>query len=423
MAHNHNDRNTRRLRGGTFSYWLPLAIIVTASTIGIAAWIWSEREDDSSPQEPPDNTHPRFEKDFNHNDGLLSTESLHENAKTRDGTDTSPINHSTTQENQSYMARMSGALRRTPSPQQIFDGASRTIVEGITAAGVVVGTALGSIMEEDKNAYKDHRTWSEEADARATRSKSNGSSRPSQPLAEDKSGVSISPRPSSTKKITVAVVISADILTDNREEVDFQEHASILSYLPKNTDLSKTRLFVLIYAPYLKEHPMDTAYSQPMLPESHATNNGDEQSSSKYDMLNECPIPKSTSLSFNKIYSEALCLVEKQTMVLPFTTATGHTQLLRHLGADIIYLQDSLTGSNGEVITNLQTWLRHDVVVVVGDGDTCSGLADSESDADQSVAKDLWWKNNERVGKGRGAVIIEAFRIGDDWMKRVENRR
>lgn len=38
---------------------------------------------------------------------------------------------------------------------------------------------------------------------------------------------------------------------------------SILSHLPRNTDFSKIRLFVLIYAPGLKEHPLDVATARP----------------------------------------------------------------------------------------------------------------------------------------------------------------
>jgi hypothetical protein len=33
----------------------------------------------------------------------------------------------------------------------------------MTAAGVAVGSALAAIREEDKTAYADHVTWSEEA--------------------------------------------------------------------------------------------------------------------------------------------------------------------------------------------------------------------------------------------------------------------
>jgi hypothetical protein len=38
---------------------------------------------------------------------------------------------------------------------------------------------------------------------------------------------------------------------------------SILSHLPKNIDFTKIRLFVLIYAPGLEEHPLDATTARP----------------------------------------------------------------------------------------------------------------------------------------------------------------
>jgi hypothetical protein len=64
------------------------------------------------------------------------------------------------------MARMQGALRRTPSPQQIFDGASKRVAAGVAAAGAFVGGALTSIREENRGDFEDHSRWSEEAQSR-----------------------------------------------------------------------------------------------------------------------------------------------------------------------------------------------------------------------------------------------------------------
>lgn len=35
-----------------FGYWIPLALTVTAATVGLVAWVWSERGDDESESEP-----------------------------------------------------------------------------------------------------------------------------------------------------------------------------------------------------------------------------------------------------------------------------------------------------------------------------------------------------------------------------------
>jgi hypothetical protein len=130
----------------------------------------------------------------------------------------------------------------------------------------------------------------------------------------------------------------------------------------------------------------------------------------------------STSPAFNAVYSEALSLVEKETMVIPFTTPTGHVHILRHLNPEIVYLQESLAGDNGDVITHLQTWLRQDVVVVVGADGGHGGLADSESEAEAAPKKEQWWEKEDRVGRGRGVVVVEGGHVGDDWARRVDNK-
>lgn len=126
--------------------------------------------------------------------------------------------------------------------------------------------------------------------------------------------------------------------------------------------------------------------------------------------------------NFQAVYSEALSLVENETMVMPFTTPTGHEHMLRHLAPDIVYLQESLSGDNGDVVTHLQSWLRQDVVVVVGADGGHGGLADSEDEVSQVGGGDHWWELEERVGRGRGVVVLESMNIGDDWPRRVEGR-
>jgi hypothetical protein len=98
---------------------------------------------------------------------------------------------------------MSGALRRTPSPQQFMDSAGKTIAGGFAAAGATMGKALASIREEDK--YNDN-PWSEEADAKRERD----------------------PEPSGTKKRrTVAIVVSADspLADADNSGAGYHEHA------------------------------------------------------------------------------------------------------------------------------------------------------------------------------------------------------
>lgn len=122
------------------------------------------------------------------------------------------------------------------------------------------------------------------------------------------------------------------------------------------------------------------------------------------------------------MYTEAQTLVEKKTMILPFTSQTGHLYMLRHLSPDIIYLQESLTGDNGDVVTQLQSWYRHDIVVVVGADGGHGGLADSDSELSANKPEH-WWEREDRVGRGRGVVVVEGNHVGDDWARRVEGRQ
>lgn len=131
----------------------------------------------------------------------------------------------------------------------------------------------------------------------------------------------------------------------------------------------------------------------------------------------------SANPAFTAVYSQALGLVEKESMVMPFTTANGHIHMLRHLEPDVVYLQESLAGDNGSVVTQLQTWLRHDVILVVGAESGHGGLADSESEAERpGKAVEKWWHREDRVGRGRGVVVVDGMRVHDDWARRVQGK-
>ena len=228
--------NSRR---GTFSYWLPLAFTVTVAAVGIAAWIWSERNDDEDELPPPpggysDNVYPRPPDrplyGRNPDGSVMTGPPSYGGGDVRPGEvayGTAPA-ETPQQESQSYMARMSGALKRTPSPQQVFDGASRTVVSGIAAAGAVVGSALSSIREEDKHAYTDHKTWSEEAESRPPGAPP-GVAPPGgiEMRSGTVPGVSATQRVpvSNGKRKTVAIVVSADTGMADFDEDEFHEHA------------------------------------------------------------------------------------------------------------------------------------------------------------------------------------------------------
>ena len=192
-------------RRSAFGYWIPLAVTVTVATVGLAAWIWSERRDGDDDDDYDRKHHPgRGEGPPPPGYGGSTAGQPPYNP------DQPPYGPGS--EDQSMIARMSGAIRRTPSPQQIFDGASRRVVAGVAAAGAAVGGALSSIREEDKKDFEDHSRWSEEAETRATEV----------PSRREPSGRG---KPSSKRK-TVAVVLSAESDYEHSQEASYhQEHA------------------------------------------------------------------------------------------------------------------------------------------------------------------------------------------------------
>ena len=187
-------------RRTTFGYWVPLALTVTVATIGLAAWIWKERSDDED--------YDRDRKDARPPPGYGDTGP--ENAAFAPGAQPPP--QPPQGDDPGMMAQMSRALRRTPSPQQLFDEASRRVVAGVAAAGAAVGGALHSIREEEKGDYEDHSRWSEEAVARAGIGAAPAAAGPGargSSAAGPGSQIHPSQRPSDKRK-TVAIVVSAD---------------------------------------------------------------------------------------------------------------------------------------------------------------------------------------------------------------------
>ncbi|KAB8300039.1 hypothetical protein EYC80_000277 [Monilinia laxa] len=413
------DRRGAQARRGNLSYWLPLAFTVTAAAVGVVAWIWSTRGDEDDDDEDQ-NRPPRPEYGRNP-DGSFKTGSPSYADDLRPGeasfgtTEQPPPHPPRPEESQGYIAQMSGALQRTPSPQQFINSASRSLAAGAAAVGGVVGSALSSIREEDKHGFDDHRTWQEESVIRRNAA-------PSPPIANTTTTRAAGPgpvelRPESDTGVSPLSAESHD--DDATSEAGYHhEYVSILSHLPRKTDFSKIRLFVLIYAPGLTEHPLDAAGGRPGGSLSSSFSNigpGDVHTPGEESDRQLTPMfpPKpSTPPAFGPIYNEALGLVEKETMVLPFTTPTGHIQILRHLAPNFVYLQESLAGENGSAITHLQSWLREDVVLIVGADGGHGGLADSESEAESQVSrrKEEWWEREDRVGLGRGVVVVEGNR-------------
>ena len=225
-------------RRTAWGYWIPLAVTVTVATAGLAAWIWNERKDDDDDDEsdeytaagpqppsggpfsgpPPNQGYPPpgpqgpLNEGYPPPPGSFGPDSSYPGASEQRNL-----------EEEGIVSKVSGALRRTPSPQQLFDVASKRVTAGVVAAGAVVGGALASITEEEKGGYEDHTRWSEEADSQ------NGSRRTG-PELRDAEAIGAeqveSKRRSSRKQKAVAIIISAE--TDHMYDEDadhHQEHA------------------------------------------------------------------------------------------------------------------------------------------------------------------------------------------------------
>ena len=235
--------STRRTAWG---YWLPLAVTVTVATAGLVAWVWNERKDDDDddlayrppgqagpppgpgyPNAPPPSGYGPPPPGYGNGPppGFSGPPPSFEGPPPAQAP-IIPGPDGRRAEEQSIATRMSGALRRTPSPQQIFDGARRNVVAGVTAAGAAVGGALSSITEEGKGGYEDHSRWSEEADSQQGEPSRKG------PELRDLEGSTSSRQTTqstikaSGKRKTVAIVVSAETNYEHSEDAEYhQEHA------------------------------------------------------------------------------------------------------------------------------------------------------------------------------------------------------
>ena len=244
MSYSHERRRGQiygaSSRRTAWGYWVPLAVTLTVATAGLVAWVWSERKDNEEDDPPPGPSTPDHANTHSPLGGYRPP--AQDYAAPPQGSQGPPgfngppgqqpyasESYGRGAEDESIVARMSGALRRTPSPQQILDGASRRVVAGVTAAGAVVGGALSSIKEEDKAGYEDHSRWSEEAESQIGGAQLRKgpelldmeASSPATVRGAASSGVKVG-----GKRKTVAIVVSAEINYEHAEDAEYhQEHA------------------------------------------------------------------------------------------------------------------------------------------------------------------------------------------------------
>jgi hypothetical protein len=125
------------------------------------------------------------------------------------------------------------------------------------------------------------------------------------------------------------------------------------------------------------------------------------------------------------MHAQALRLVEHPSMVMPFTTPTGHVHMLRQLSPDLVYMVEALSGTNGSNVLDLKRWIGQTIVIVGGDGTGLGGLVDTDDEDRNSKSehgRQRWWESSEIVGLGKGVEIVDAARLSDDFDRRVGGR-
>lgn len=205
--------SSRSRRRGLWSFWVPVIVTVTVATAGVAAWAWSQQDDDEE-EEHDNNVGLDYENaDYGDNPAYGALKDAENTPFARGPGSSYGITDpqaEATGASAGWGAQMSGALRRTPSPQQFLSDAGKRVAASVVGMGAAVGSALAAIREEDKTAYADHETWSEEAEARKERPPA-----PSQSQSRD----------GSKRRRTVAIVVSADTSIGELEGGGIHEHA------------------------------------------------------------------------------------------------------------------------------------------------------------------------------------------------------
>ncbi|KAF2396437.1 hypothetical protein EJ06DRAFT_585301 [Trichodelitschia bisporula] len=447
MSFSYDRYDSRRssTRRSTLGYWVPLLVTSVLAAGGLAAWIWSTRDDHESSTSSSDDDDLSYpEEDPRGRDGPPGFD-----AQPGYGAAARGAGPGEQQGQGDMMTRVSDVLRRTPSPQQVFDTASKRVVAGVAAAGAVVGTALNAIREGDeehKGEFDDHRQWSEEVTRRevsTTETENIPAVAPVVPTYNATETRRDGPQkyaPDARRK-TVVVVLSGETLGGEEDEAQgaaYTEHVSLLSQLPP-VNPATTKLLILIYNPEANKSPAQgplRTTAPPSLGSSYSNVNtpavtpGEELAS--MDPAPYTPgsrTPGSTRASggsyFDVVYRSAVAHVTEPSGVMPFGTRTGWVHMLKHLAPDVVYVVDALSGERGENIEAVKGWVHGTVCVVVGgDGSGLGALVDTEDESEgRNEKKSKWWERSDMIGLGKGVEVVDGVRVGDDWERRVVGRQ
>lgn len=213
-------------RRTALGYWLPLALTVGVAAVSLATWVWSERRDGEDDDDYYEDKEHHKRRDENVPGGFQpGAESSQPESGYAKATGAHDGAHP---EDASVISRVQGALRRTPSPQQLFDGASRRVAAGVAAAGAVVGGALTAIREEGPNDFEDHSRWTEEANSRSVLATAGPRAMTGALPPPSVAPTAHAPKTKSRK--TVAIVVSSVGFVEDQDDSEGQipEHVGLL---------------------------------------------------------------------------------------------------------------------------------------------------------------------------------------------------
>ena len=533
----------------TWGYWIPLALTVTAATVGVVAWVWSERRDDDDSSSSSEDERRKYTKitettsyggggsggsmqggitmmgggvapsqggfqgappgampsqgGFVEGGGMNmggamgsmaagaaagaavgsmaaqgQAQSYYSGQGSVGGSRSiggeemranSSVDQQQQQQDSTFVGSVSSVMRRTPSPAQSYNWASKKLSSAAAGAAAMAGVALGSITEggdDSDTTEKPPRASSGQVNEEGMSLKRRGTSQEYfQEQVEMPRSISIMQKKRKTVAIVVSAVESIDQANDELDAhavsipvilpVSLQANPliqSVLAHLPNHVDPTTTRIFVLIHAPSLTIHPLNPANTStsPATSTTHrksqsisksssfsnisqgdldshtpATTPGEFAGTSVLSAVDPKPIDEETSSLYKTLHNQAMALVDRDTQILPFTTRRGHLHILKSLGVETVYMQESLGGEDGEYVSDLSGWVRN-IVVVIGDEGGAGGLIDTE-DEDGAEANDAgagargskWWQREERTGVGRGVSVVESLKIGEDWGRRI----
>lgn len=141
-------------------------------------------------------------------------------------------------------------------------------------------------------------------------------------------------------------------------------------------------------------------------------------------MSPDLPASNPPNRLFDALWTQSLALVDRPSMILPFTTPTGYIHILRHLAPPLVYLSDNetISGPKGDNVAQLKGWVGQTVVVVGDEGHGGLADTDTEDESARPAPRDKWWEGSDLVGLGKGVEVVDAGHVGDDWARRLGGR-